>query len=196
MSELFQEGSSRDKEVLFVAFGGHAFKFDGIQPFEFLNFLGAHFGQYDRLFYVDTKRRWYHNGIDGLTTNIEDTVSYLQAKIDGYSRVIFIGMSAGGYAAILFGSLLGVNNVIAFVPQTILNHENSLNIRYMDVKPFINAHTTYTIIGDNMGKDLHDISHCRHLEALENVNIMTYDHLNIRELRDTGRLKDIIMSIF
>ena len=38
--------------------------------------------------------------------------------------IITIGGSMGGYAALLFGSLLPVNGIIAFGPQTFIDKDN------------------------------------------------------------------------
>ena len=67
---------------------------------------------------MDKNRNSYHNGIVGISNNIDETLPHLQAQIAPYSNVIFLGVSSGGYAAILFGSLLNVKSVLAFIPQT------------------------------------------------------------------------------
>ena len=36
-------------------------------------------------------------------------------------RVVTAGLSAGGYAALLFGALLGVDTALAFAPQTVVD---------------------------------------------------------------------------
>lgn len=195
MSELFVKGNDDTKEVLLVSFGGLANLFGGMIPFEFLNFLKLHFGEYDRYFYIDKHQVWYHKGLSGITTNTDETIAYLGEKIKGYSKVIFIGVSAGGYAALLYGSLLGVSSVLAFIPQTRLVHTNNLDVRYIDIKPFINSHTAYTLCGSATGTDLHDISHCKHIEHFANVNLITRYNQDMKELRDSGYLKNLISQV-
>jgi hypothetical protein len=105
-----------------VCFGGKGLKFGGILPFEFLNYLSSNYqDQCDLYFFIDEHQSWYHEGIKGITTSIDDTVLYLKNLLRNYDKVLFMGTSAGGYAAILFGSLCNVN-VISFIPQTKLKN--------------------------------------------------------------------------
>ncbi len=86
---------------------------DNINPSEFLHSL-SNFSA--RLVFVsDSSKKWYRNGIDE-SSGFADSINILKKVIDG--RVLFMGHSAGGYAAMLFGSLIGVDSVLAFSPQT------------------------------------------------------------------------------
>lgn len=62
----------------------------------------------------DDKRTGYHNGINGLTADIDETVEFLRyfVKKMGPKRVTTFGTSIGGYAALLHGFLLGVDDII------------------------------------------------------------------------------------
>lgn len=91
-------------------------QFGQIPPFEFSNFLHQHFPNDEKHFYIDMNQCWYHKGIKGLSTTIDETISCLKNEIKTFEYVTFMGVSAGGYAAILFGSKLNVNTVIAFSP--------------------------------------------------------------------------------
>lgn len=55
--------------------------------------------------------------------NIVDTVNYLDGVLKslGTRKTIFCGNSMGGYAALMFGYLMGVDKIIAFSPQTTIN---------------------------------------------------------------------------
>ena len=66
--------------------------------------------------------RWYLGGLKGIGKNINHTLSFLKKQINNYDNVIFTGISMGGYASILFGSLLKINHVIAVNPQTDLEY--------------------------------------------------------------------------
>ena len=112
--------SKTDTDTLIVSFAGHDRKFGSVQRFEFVNFIDKHFNDIDRQFYTDKHLLSYHKGIFGITNNIDETVEYLKKQIRKYKNVIFLGVSSGGYAAILFGSLCNVTFVCAFIPQTIL----------------------------------------------------------------------------
>lgn len=188
------------KNKLIVCFGGMALLFGGILPFEFLNYLSSIYtNEYDLIFYIDKHQCWYHKGIDNITTNIEETVLYLNNIIkDGnYNKVIFMGTSAGGYAAILFGSLCdNVNNVISFKPQTIL--ENPTNVKYRDLRNIINETTNYILYGNKSiycRNDLHHILHCENIEHFPNVKVIKSDTCDLKQLRDNGFIKQLIDNL-
>ena len=153
---------------LIICFGGMALKMGGILPFEFLNYLSSTYKKNtDLYFFIDKNQCWYHKGIDGITENIDKTVLYLNniIKKSNYKKILFMGVSAGGYASILFGSLCNVTNVIAFIPRTIIN--NAIDKKYADLKTIINNKTEYIIHGDisiKNEKDTHHISQCNNLK--------------------------------
>jgi hypothetical protein len=185
---------------LIVCFGGLALKFGGIIPFEFLNYLSSVYSNNcDLIFYIDKNQCWYHKGIQDITNNIDDTVLYLNNIIinGNYTKVIFTGTSAGGYASILFGSLCNnVNNVISFIPQTILS--NPIDLKYSNLKTIINANTKYILCGDTSIQcktDMHHISHCEKFEYFSNVKINKINGINLKKLRDDGFIKLLIDDI-
>lgn len=183
-----------NKNVI-VCFGGMKLQMYGIPPFEFLNYLSSNYKDtYDLLFYIDKHQCWYHKGIDGISTTIDETCEYLNTKISQYEKVIFIGTSAGGYAAILFGSLCNVRNVVAFIPQTKLI--NPISRKYRDLKTIINPNTKYLLYGDLKYpvNDKHHISQCENLESFSNVKIVKKD-VFLKHMRDSGEIKEIIDSL-
>jgi esterase/lipase len=186
---------TNDSKNLIVSFGGMALKMSDQHPFEFLRFLSNTFNnKVDLMFYVDKNMCWYHKGISGITKNIEQTSEYLQEKIKDYENVIFLGVSSGGYASILFSSLCNVKHSISFIPQTIL--KIPVEPKYRDLKPFINDTTNYIIYGDNKNKDfLHNISHCENLDDFENVTIVKHNKFDIKMIRDNGDLKKLLSSL-
>jgi hypothetical protein len=185
---------------LIVCFGGSALQFGGILPFEFLNYLSSMYkNDCDLIFYIDSHQSWYHKGIKDITNNIDETTLYLNniIKNENYKKIIFMGTSAGGYGAILFGSLCNnVNNVISFIPQTIL--KNPINLNYSNLKNIINENTKYILYGDNSIQDINDnhhILHCENIECFANVKIIKNNSCNLKELRDNGFIKNILDSI-
>lgn len=186
-------------EILIVSFSGHALQFGMIPVYEFYNFLGKHYPQYDKQFYIDNKLKHYHGGIMNLTTSIKDTVEFLRDKIKGYKKVIFMGISSGGYASILFGSLLNVTMVVSFIPQTILK-KPGLNDEYRDLKNHINNITKYKVYGDPNIKnesDCHHISHCNRIKEFENVKVYEVpDCTEMSKIKRSGQLFDIIQEAF
>ena len=189
---------------LIICFGGMALQFGGVLPFEFLNYLSSIYkNNCDLLFFIDNHQCWYHKGIKDITNNIDETILYLNNIIkDGnYQKVIFMGTSAGGYGAILFGSMCNnVNHVISFIPQTTI--KNPINLNYSNLKNIINENTKYILYGDKSIQDINDvhhISHCENIECFTNVRIIKNKNCNLKELRDNGFIKntidDIILSV-
>jgi hypothetical protein len=185
---------------LIISFGGMALQFGGILPFEFLNYLYSTYkNDCDLYFFIDSYQCWYHKGIKEITNNIDDTVLYINniIKSGNYNKVIFMGTSAGGYAAILFGSLCNnVNNVISFIPQTIL--KEPINSNYSNLKSVINNNTQYILYGNiNIQNiyDSHHISHCENIECFPNVKVIKNENYNLKKLRDTDVIKNIIDKI-
>ena len=72
--------------------------------------------------YLRNQFHWYLGDLTGIGKNINNTISFLKKKCAKYEKVIFMGVSAGGYAAILFGSLLNADAVISAEAQTDLDH--------------------------------------------------------------------------
>ena len=193
MSELEILSNSK---ILMVCFGGMTQTLGGIFPFEFKNFLlSTYEDKYDCIFYVDKNQCWYHRGLLNITNNIDETADYLNKKIQkgNYNKVIFMGSSAGGYAAILFGSLCKVNHVVAFYPQTKLKH--AINPLYKDLQQIISSNTKYILYGtleDNSLNKVHDISQYTNITCYPNVHLIIQQSVNLKHMRDVGILKKII----
>jgi predicted esterase YcpF (UPF0227 family) len=195
-----------NSENLIICFGGMALKIGGILPFEFLNYLSKTYKKnVDLYFFIDKNRCRYHKGIEGISKTIDETVLYLNniIKNKSYKKILFMGVSGGGYASILFGSLCNVNNVMAFIPPTKLDNkliqsQVTTDKRYVDLKTIINNKTKYILCGDTNVKNKngsHHISQCNYLECFQNVKIIYYKGLNMRVLRDNGTIKKYIDNI-
>lgn len=186
-------------DILIVSFSGHALQFGMIPVYEFHNFLSKHYPKYDKQFYIDNKLKHYHSGIMNLTVDVDGTVKYLRDKIKGYRKVVFMGVSSGGYASILFGSLLGVSLVVSFIPQTILKKPD-LNDAYRDLKLHINNVTKYKVYGDPNIKnesDCHHISHCNRIKDFDNVEVFEIpDCTEMSKIKRSGQLFEIIQEAF
>lgn len=66
----------------------------------------------------DTTSSWYQP-IDDCRS--DDILPFLQSRVKGYDRIVCIGYSMGGYAALKYGRLLNAQHVLAFAPQTVLS---------------------------------------------------------------------------
>lgn len=114
--ETFFEYKSED---LYIFFGGIA---EGIvvPPFEF--YKAANILDCNRIFVRDLSQAWYQLGLKGKSKNIQETKKILEGYISesGSKNVYFVGNSMGGFAAILFSTLIG-GTCIAFSPQTFID---------------------------------------------------------------------------
>ncbi len=72
------------------------------------------------IFLRDIKKQWYLTGINKELNSIEKVLEYLKSETKGY-RIITIGSSAGGYAAVLFGQLLNAETIFSFNGQFMLS---------------------------------------------------------------------------
>lgn len=189
------------KTVLMVVFSGRQQGIASMTIFEFKNFLEEQYPEYDKLFLKDEKIRWYTEGITDISNSIGETAEYLRKYISGYSKVIFIGASMGGFASLLYGSILKVDTVIAFRPQTFLSYvlpnflgdSNSLyrNKSCEDINNFINNKTRYYVYGDSAIEDptdIHSINYCDHLGIKKNIVIFKIPNFDIKDYKDRGFL--------
>lgn len=186
-----------NSETLIISFAGHDRIFGGIPRFEFVNFMETHFKNVSRHFYIDKHVNSYHQGIHEITNNIDETVNYLKNEITNYKNVICLGISSGGYAAILFGSLLNINYVLAFMPQTIRLNKN-IDEKYRDISKFINNTTKYYVYGDLSIKCInhcHHISHCTRISHHPNVTLIKKKNIDLKTMRNSGELYLILNSL-
>lgn len=71
---------------------------------------------YKHIFVRDIFKQWYLMGINAKINTPKKLTEFLQKETEKYN-IVTIGSSAGGYAAILYGSLLNAKYVLAFNPQ-------------------------------------------------------------------------------
>jgi pimeloyl-ACP methyl ester carboxylesterase len=122
-SEIVDQGS----QTTLVCFSGLALGFAGLPSFEFRKSLQAAEKQFNLVFLRDIRRFWYHLTPEGKSTGLDfytDQIQAIQEKL-GAKRLITLGVSAGGYAALYFGQRLGAEGILAFSPQT--NLQRALN---------------------------------------------------------------------
>lgn len=68
------------------------------------------------IFIRDIFKQWYLAGINKNINTPEKLIEFLKKETEGY-KVVTIGSSAGGYAAILYGSFINTQYILAFNPQ-------------------------------------------------------------------------------
>ena len=134
---------------------------------------------------------WYLDGIPGLGTTLKETARSLSSivsdlKSDG-SKIITVGCSMGGYAAILVGSILNANYTFATGAQLFLGLEGSLS-KKIDFKKYENVDPSLLIdksstkifwgVGEDCFADIYCLSHFRnrHNENITAFSIRNYSH--------------------
>jgi hypothetical protein len=118
------EDLGSDSDVLAVTFGGLLMRVAMMPPFEFFNILSRS-APAKKIFVRDHRQAWYHRGVRGLGNDVDAVAGSLRHRIDAIrpAKLVTIGTSAGGYAALLFGHLLGATEAHAFSPQTFISPE-------------------------------------------------------------------------
>lgn len=207
-------------ENLLVTFGGIN-RGLGIPVFEFFNSLKEI--NCDKIFLRDFKQAWYHNGINEKINNIDYIRKSLQKIIrdNNYTKTCFLGNSMGGYAAILFGSMINVNTIISFSPQTFIDKWNRFltfdtrwkkqlsyvytytnkKIKYFDLKKHLKTVPSFSgsITIYYCPKQRLDKIHAERLKGCAEITLVQINnggHDVVKILRDTGELKSVITKVF
>lgn len=119
-AESFLIDFQGEGEVLIVSFGFYDYtstpSFDFYKQVKKLEVLSGR--KVNKLLLRDVKNQWYLKGIPGLGDNIDSTIKAIRKIIAEMkpSKVITVGQSMGGYGAILYGLLLGADEVISYGP--------------------------------------------------------------------------------
>jgi len=109
----------QDESALIIAFAGGAQKLG--MPihdfFETTKTLGC-----SKILLRDRYKMFYHYGVDRKRCDWPSLVSYLKEETERLrpKKIICVGSSGGGYAAIIGGYFLGADFVHAFGPQTLI----------------------------------------------------------------------------
>lgn len=204
-----------DSDRLMIAFGGLQ-GFTAIPPFEFLNLTRDI--PCKKIFVRDFEQVWYLKGLPGIAPNPEGVAEYLRGVIRSQSvrRVVTVGNSMGGYAALLFGALLDADVVLSFAPQTYLSLWKSaltLDIRWRRalVKANrVNQNPAYLELHNVLkstprkgtyhlyysADDWHDVLHAVNLRGtgVDLIRCPGGGHALVKHLRESGELKRALVS--
>ncbi|CAM4099553.1 Alpha/beta hydrolase [Zobellia roscoffensis] len=142
---------------------------------------------YKHIFFRDILKQWYLKGVNEELCSIEKVVTFLKTETKGCS-IVTLGSSSGGFAAVLFGSLLNAKKVLSFNGQfevkSLLNTSNetidpilfryrdSALVNYYDIKPLINLNVDIFYFYSN-GSDW-DIKQHSHIKDLRGLNIISF----------------------
>ena len=205
---------------LLVSFGGIKQGL-GMPVFEFFNSISDI--PCDKIFLRDFNQAWYQKGVDDELDHIDKVIEYLKNVLskNKYDKVCFLGNSMGGYGALLFGSILNVDCVISFAPQSFIDKRNRIinfdirwikkinniyrfekkRMQYFDLKEHLNTNPSYKTQLNIYYSPKHrlDKKHAERLKELKNVilhPIQKGGHEVVKIVRNNGELKDLIISTF
>lgn len=205
---------------LLVTFGGIN-KGMGIPVFEFYKTIADI--RCDKVLIRDLHQTWYQRGVDSKINTLQKLVAELEKIISNskYESICFVGNSMGGFAAILFGILLEIDNVIAFAPQSFvskrlrfwyrdrrwpqqiknINKKEIHEQKILDLNRLaINSHVIKPKINIFYSKN-HRLDRI-HSERLKNLNNVTLHPLQegghgvVKLLKERGQLTKIIHQVF
>jgi pimeloyl-ACP methyl ester carboxylesterase len=208
-----------DNDSAIIAFGGLWMRMGGLPPFEF-------FGQLDDIpsglvFVRDLEQSWYQFGIRGAADDIRASAKWLSDLLEthGIRRIVCVGCSAGGFAAIVFGSLIGATEIHAFCAQTTIArlglwraHDKRWN-QYLKPmrkqlgarRPIFDARSVLSTDTPNPHIYVHwgtnekrDGRHALRLDGLPNVTLVPHNGVGhgdlTRSLRDSGELRRLLLQ--
>lgn len=198
---IINSPNNEDSKICAIYFSGHSIYFPNNEPSFKQNIINKNRfewygirvkGACKHIYLRDIHKQWYLSGINSKINSPEKLCDFLIAETKGY-KVICIGSSAGGYAALLFGSILGAT-VYAFSPRIemlSLDRYSSpekapLYFRlkgtslkqYMDIVPFLKASTTpmYCFYPTKSQLDKIQLSHLNNVSTdnIPNVHIIKF----------------------
>lgn len=203
-----------DSATLVVAFAGLKGFLGGIPAFEFGQVLSS--VDVKSAFLRDHFAAWYHRGVVEIGPDVDSVVDCLRELETQVERVVMIGNSAGGYAALLFGALLGCETY-AFSPQTFVDPDllwaiddhrwdeelhallasGRFDRRYGDLAPVM-AESSGRFEVWYGGLDKIDEKHIERISGLEQVTVNRIEdctHRVVKHLRDTGWLGSFLRGM-
>jgi hypothetical protein len=196
-ASLVQRG--KNSAVTIVAFTGAA-KMLMMPVYEFFD-LTKSLG-YSRILLRDRFNKRYHRGIDRRRPDYPSLLEFLRLEITKLKakKTIFIGTSAGGYAALRVGQDLGADFVHAFGAQTgvnppelqvLENREPPMDLSQLLMKP--NGKTKYYVHYSYSNPNDH--LHAQRIAKCPNVTTIGYPgttHLVTLQLARKGLLGELL----
>ena len=142
---------------------------------------------YKHIFIRDIFKQWYLAGINITTNTPEKLIQILQKETKDYN-VITLGSSAGGYAAILYGSFINTKYTLAFNPQfelqslikrsspqknPLLFNINDKRIKFFDITNFISSNIDIFYFYSNASS--WDIDQCNYIKGYTNIHKIEFN---------------------
>ena len=215
MNEAIEIELSKNGKNLYIIFGGIAAGI-AIPAFEFYN--SSKIIDHHKIFLRDLSQCWYQDGLPSIGKDVYSTAKHLKNEIEKIKpeKVYFVGNSMGGYAAILFSSLIGFGEVIAFAPQTFVSpllrirhrdnrwkkqisnmyRKSIFKRKIWDLRAFLARSKNNEKISIYVSRaDKLDHIHAYHISGIKRVHIYEFEdggHGIVKLLRDQGKLPAIM----
>lgn len=168
-----------------------------------------------KLYLRDLERAWFLRGLRGETRDVDGTVKFLRAEVAaaGAERVVLTGYSLGGFAALLYGALIGADAVHALSPQTFLSFRLRLKAwdkrwrryvwplhfgptrRYHELRPWLERCGPGTKLHVHYASDSRlDTIHAQHVAGLPGVAMHDHGqggHRLVTQMMESGELRNL-----
>jgi len=188
--QWFLRDYSENSDCLVIGFGSlRMFHKTRKKGFEWQNLFKYKYKdlKFKKLFIADIRNCWWHTVYDGLTGDGPLALKNFiinEIKRAKVKKILCVGVSMGGYGAILFGCLINATKVMAISPQTNISKGRQERINrkfgpviyhdsFIDLKNVIqtseNKITIYKIWYGTLNKG--DTIAARRLGGLDNVHI-------------------------
>jgi tetratricopeptide (TPR) repeat protein len=163
---------------------------------------------YNVLFLNSHDNNWYQNGIEGLGSSHNKTITKLQNVIDEFEPTFttFFGFSMGGYGAVLYSCFLKPNKVVSLAPELDLKLDFSRSLGNLQDKPILGENLAelllnnsvsyiHIIWGDMEPIDLYFFSKYKNIINGEISFILGCAHYVSSFLNSTNELDSLISSL-
>lgn len=139
-------------------------------------FYGVRVKNSKNIYLRDVTNNWYVNGINKDIDSLEKLLDFLKRESAG-KKIITLGSSAGGYAAVLFGNLLGAERIFTFSGQFVLPEEKKDREYFSLVETVNNSNIpTYYIFPTRVDFDVVQYNHIKGAKCLLALPITSSIH--------------------
>lgn len=144
------------------------------------------------IFVRDVYKQWYASGLNKNISDIDSMFSFFQKECEGYDEIITVGSSAGGYASILFGTMLNANICLSFNAQwelfssverdgkiisPILYKLREVGAKYMDIaKPEYDKESVFYFVSTKSPWDIQQNIHASNMTHINRINFFSSHH--------------------
>lgn len=166
----------------------------------------------DAYYFKAKANDWYLSGFNG-SDSFEHSVAELSQLVAGYDRVVFMGNSMGGFAALAFGLKLNTGLILAFSPQTRFDQkfcaeigEKRWKLEFEQMRrdhavekmavsslwPEPCAAKAHLFVGGSCSQDLAYLADLGLRPGLQSTVFEESGHDLVHDLRSSGQLEEII----